>query len=70
MCLHFCGDKPTEEVKVEGQEFTDNRGIIKYAKKRVKKISKYTQPALFECKIDLNQRRGRRILKISAIWLG
>ena len=38
MCLHFCGDKPTEEVKVEGQEFTDNRGIIKYAKKRVKKF--------------------------------
>ena len=38
MYPHFYGDKPTEQVKVGGQEFTDNRGIIKYAKKRVKKF--------------------------------
>lgn len=38
MYPHFYGDKPTEDVSVSIQKFTDNPGIVKYAKKRVKKF--------------------------------
>ena len=51
MYPHFCGDKPTEQVKVGGQEFTDNRGIIKYAKKRVKKFQNTLKPHFLSVKL-------------------
>jgi len=52
MYPHFYGDKPTEQVKVGGQELTDNRGIIKYAKKRVKKFQNTLKSRFLSVKLN------------------
>ena len=52
MYPHFYGDKPTEKVSVWIQKLTDNRGISKYAKKRVKKFQNTLKSRFLSVKLN------------------
>ena len=51
MYPHFYEDKPTEDISVSIQKFTDNLGIAKYAKKRVKKFQNTLKPHFLSVKL-------------------